>query len=175
MTSYNANLDSVNLFVNGRALFIGMTLGFLLYEDVRNCDWGGSVVPFPKYDSSQKDYISPTMRTELFYIPAAADFERSAIVTEYLNFVTYTTFLPAFWDTALKLRAVERPEDAQMLSIIRRTSEIGFDEIWCGFFQSATNLAPNLVMNNNNMLTSQWRGAKDTLEESLEILFEAFQ
>lgn len=174
VTSYNANAQSINLYVNGQALFIGMTLGSLLFEEVRNCNWVG-IVPFPKYDESQKDYISPTMRTELFYIPSVANFERSCIVTEYLNYTTYTQFLPQFWDSALQLKAVDRPEDARMLSLIRETSEIGFDEIWCGFFNSASNIVPNLVMNNNNMLASQWRSAKDSLEESLEILYESFE
>ena len=115
------------------------------------------------------------LSVELVYIPSNANFERSCIIAEYLNYVSYTEFLPAFWDVALEIRAASTADDSQMLALIRETSTLGFDEIWCGFFNSASNVVPNLVMKNNKNINSQWRAAKDSLGESLEILYETFE
>ena len=168
-----ANKYVLDVFTNGNSLFMAANIQTLLAEEARSCSFIG-IVPFPLYDLAQTEYHSGTQRSEMFYIPVNVDFERSCIISESLNYQSYEVFMPTYWNTTLQAKVLERPDDAEMLRLIRETSSFGFVEIWEGFFTGTYNFAYQGVLNNSPSISSQWKTNKDVLKEDLEILIDKF-
>lgn len=122
------------------------------------------VLPMPKWDETQPNYVTYVNRTELFYIPSNVDFETSAIITEALNQKTNEIVVPDYFGKVLQLQASQTSEDSEMLEIIRQTLHydfaIYFTEATDYFYQSFA----NSIMEGKDSMTEYWEGHKDTLE-----------
>lgn len=125
-TCYNIHArggDEVKVFTDGRALF---TFGGIYYApQMRNAetevDFG--ILPYPKYDETQADYISsisPLFLTVLCIPQNAAHPDmalKSAVMEEYA-YIGYEKVLPAFYEILLKGRIARDEETAEILDFI---------------------------------------------------------
>lgn len=117
---YSGDDDPTIQLGAGKALFANAQLGMMVdCAQLRSSQYDYGIVPVPMYDSEQENYLTYTMRWELFYIPTNADMEKSSIILEYLNYTTEKHVIPAYWDEALNLRAADAPDDSEMLYLIR--------------------------------------------------------
>lgn len=169
----NANERSIDLLVQNQALFCCLTMHYLVTPEVRNCQYKIGIVPMPLYESGD-EYLSAMQRWEMFFVPRGADFERASIVTEYLNYVSYTKVLPEYWDAALLLRGSEAVDDAEMMKLIRSTMYFDTAHIFKNYFPGFDDLAGSLINLNSNSLTSKWNTNKVNFEDGLDLLLEAY-
>lgn len=125
-TCYNIHArggDEVKVFTSGRALF---TFGGIYYApQMRSAettvDFG--ILPYPKYDDTQKDYISsisPLFLTVLCIPKGAqhADLELKSAIMEKYAYLGHETVLPAFYEILLKGRIAKDEETAEILDFI---------------------------------------------------------
>lgn len=125
-TCYNIHArggDEVKVFTDGRAMF---TFGGIYYAPQMRLadttvDFG--ILPYPKYDIQQKEYISsisPLFLTVLS-IPKNVireNLELKSAVMEQYAYLGHTKVLPAFYDVLLMGRIVKDMETAEILDFI---------------------------------------------------------
>lgn len=104
--------------VDGKALFMIHNLEGIEIMRASEVDFG--ILPCPKYDTEQEDYIAPSVGGTCFAIPVGLDDpERSSVILEMMGRESYKTTTPAFWEITLKSRTARDDESAEMLQLIR--------------------------------------------------------
>lgn len=90
---------------------------------LQNIDWSYGVLPVPKYDEAQEDYISVMGNPFTLYAVYAntKDANRAAAVLECWASEAYRTTTPAQFETTMKLKYSESDVEAEMFDIIRST------------------------------------------------------
>ena len=108
-----------DLFSDGHGLFFWSRMDEVTTLRGMETDFG--ILPTPKYDESQEEYISFVSQhiTGLMSIPAtASDLSRTGVILEALAAESYYTLTPAYYEVALKSKASRDDESAEMLDII---------------------------------------------------------
>jgi len=126
------------LFMNGSAFLTG---------ELRNMESEYGILPLPKYDENQQNYMhTVTPTASIFALPSTyrndvstAGPERTGMILEYMAYKSNETVLPAYYDTLLKGQRLDTEDDQQMLDIIKDTirydlcSMVGLDGITTNF------------------------------------------
>ncbi|MBE6657717.1 MAG: hypothetical protein E7604_04645 [Ruminococcaceae bacterium] len=108
-----------DLFSDGHGLFFWSRMDEVTTLRGMETDFG--ILPTPKYDESQENYISFVSQhiTGLMSIPAtASDLSRTGVILEALAAESHYTLTPAYYEVALKSKASRDDESAEMLDII---------------------------------------------------------
>ena len=154
----------------GNTLFGCAQLGALNdCAELKNSEYHIGVLPMPLYDETQNEYITYTMRWELFYIPANADPERSTIILEYLNYTSEQIVIPAYWKKALNDRAADAPQDSEMMYLVK-------DALWYDFITfhnyqiPMRDAAATLINDGNKRIANWWSSCKDEMQNKLNDL-----
>ena len=105
------------LFLAGNALFYDVALGDV-FELRRANEVDIGLVPYPKYDVTQPDYLSRVENSAVTAIPITArDPDRTSVIVEALAVESYNYVLPAFYEITLMSRYSRDSESAFMLDI----------------------------------------------------------
>lgn len=124
---YYENENAETAFMNGKAMFIGyQRLGSLEY--FRSMENEIGIVPYPKLDEQQENYVTSVHdTTQVGVIPiTTTKLDMISAVTEALCAETQETVLPAYYETALKVKYTRDDESAQMIDIIHDNISQGF-------------------------------------------------
>lgn len=108
-----------DMFTNGQALFLLEYFKALPYFRDTKLDYG--MLPFPKYNEQQTDYLSgiSVWHTSFYALPEfAKDAEYSGVVTESLAAYSEKLVTPAYYEKTLVGRYVTDEESGDMLDII---------------------------------------------------------
>ncbi len=113
----------VTNFTSGKSMFISyQRIGSLENNTIREMEDGLGVIPYPKLDENQSDYITSTHDTcEIGLIPvtvAPTELDYISAVVEVLCRETYKTVLPVYYESSLKMKYTRDDTSAQMLDII---------------------------------------------------------
>lgn len=123
--SYSA--DFINIFEEGRSLFIDMNMHDV--ETMRDMDTDFGIVPWPKYDESAEYCTNVDAGTNMCIVPmTAGDPERTSIILEAMSAIGYDKVLPAYYEVALQTKASRDNDSAEMLDIIKaaRIYDLGY-------------------------------------------------
>lgn len=130
------------VFASDQALFLGETLGSATKLREMVTDFG--IIPSPKYDESQKEYLSYMAPSGLaFCIPVSAkDLRKSAVVLENLNALSYETVLPAYYDVVLGGKALRDEISLEVLDLVVKNceNELAYVFMWNSYYQTVLNL-----------------------------------
>ncbi len=115
----------LNMFIEGRCLFI--TGEFKNVETFRDMSFDFGILPYPKYDEAQVDYITSSRATYSCFgiLTTAANTADCAIVLEALASENYHTVTPAYFEKALKVKYSRDDISSQMFDLIK--GHISFD------------------------------------------------
>ncbi|MBQ1847142.1 MAG: extracellular solute-binding protein [Clostridia bacterium] len=162
------------VFEEGRGLFLGevMQLVFRLRE--MNIDFG--LIPFPKFDSNQKDYGHFVHSTSaLLSIPTSCkEAEKVSYLVEAMACESMYTLTKAYYETALEGSYFRDPESAEMLPIIlrSRTFDLGsvymFD--WGNVGSVFTSLLSSSSTAYSSTMTKRLKAAKTKLSKDVQKL-----
>jgi len=122
-------------FMENRILFFDTSMARVSFYRNMEADFG--IIPPPKYDENQKEYISSVSvrSTNSLCIPITVkDFERTGIITDALAGESYYTLIPAYYDVQLKTKFARDDESSEMLDIIfaGRKFDLGLLYDWAG-------------------------------------------
>ena len=114
-------------FTTDHALFASGSPNITNETPFRNMESDYGVLPTPKYDVTQKEYISiVSPLASLFAIPSSirddmdsASYERTAVILEYMAYKSNQILLPNYYDTVLKGQRINNEDDRAMLDIVR--------------------------------------------------------
>ncbi|MBQ2545476.1 MAG: hypothetical protein II557_04215 [Clostridia bacterium] len=111
-------------FETYHALFYYMSLSSMEQYRTTEVDYG--IIPFPKYDEEQADYVSLNW-TGLQCVPVSCrDREMVGMVSEELGYESKKQVLPAYFDYLLDGKIARHEETRRMLDIIFETSVYDF-------------------------------------------------
>ena len=114
------NSDEIAVFTEGRALF---TFGGIYYApQMRDTTVNFGILPYPKYDTTQQEYISsvsPLFLTVLC-VPSnnTANLELRSLFMEYYSYLGSDLVVPEFYDRLLIGRVARDEETAEILDFI---------------------------------------------------------
>ena len=162
-------------FSEGRGLFFASTLG--VSEKLRSMDDDFGIIPYPKYNSVQKDYHSTSLdEFSLFLVPNdVKDSEMTAIITEALCAESYKTVVPVFYDTALKTKAARDNDSSEMIDIIRDSLTFDWGYLHSNAMGGVGHLFVDLIRNNNNNVASEYQKNAAMFEQKLEEILEIYR
>ena len=165
------------LFGNGRALMVIGGIGYGL--GLRDSDIDYAILPPPKWDEKQEDYISVAEGNSngIAVIQTVQDLEMVGTVTEALTAEGWKYMLPAYYDTALKFKGTRDQQSVEILDMIVANTIYDFGYIFCGD-SSATNpgfWTHKVLKNASPDITSHYESNRKAYENNLNKVFDAFE
>ncbi len=169
----NGGYDDTDIFTSGNSLFYSSHLSQMAtVKDSSQFEVG--VLPFPKYDTKQENYLTFVNRSEAYYIPSVVDFEKSTLVLDYLNYLFYENVVPAYWETTMKSRYNDDPNDWEMLDLIRSSTYDDFGYIFRSELGSFYDKCAPLLLTDTE-LSAWWATKKLEVETSFNSLMEKYE
>ena len=185
----NVNMDTIDSYLN---------LSDAVYRDMRmpvdpfdyNAIGGSSIasatiegfamIPYPKLDKDQKDYISSLRdTTEIGAIPVTVsdrDLEFVYTCLEVLNQETATFVIPTWYETALKIKYADDPKDAKMIDLIHDSIDkpfvVTYNSILDGFMIGC--FGGPLAENSNNF-ASFYKSREKSANAAAKTVYEKFE
>jgi hypothetical protein len=160
------NSDEKNMFLDGRVLFNDCTPFELQRLRAMETDFG--ILPYPKFDESQLNYVS---RIEYYFttqIPITnSDVERAGVMLEALNSYSAKTVIPAFYEIALKAKHARDDDSAEMLELILNTLVIDIgDTTLCDRIRDG--FMANMFETNNRNLASRIESTERIIQRFID-------
>lgn len=161
-------------FINQTTAFISGMLSIVDYlRDMKN-DFG--IVPFPKYDEDQEDYITSVLRTvTVASIPnTVEDPGKCTFILEAMASEGYNNIIPAYYEVALKGKYARDEDTAEMLDIISTTTYFAFVDVFYAELGGNSDILSNYVTAGSQGLASFFESRKSNIEQLLENLYEDY-
>lgn len=120
--------NEMDTFTSGQATFVGQVLGSFR-QSLPHAEIDYGIVPMPKYEETQKNYVSLISRSgSLCGVLASVEdedgmLERVCNILEWFNAYSYKYVLPVYYDVILTGRIARNAETAEMLDIICALTE----------------------------------------------------
>ena len=120
------NKYGLNMFINDRVLFMSERLNRAAYMKEMESEYG--IIPFPKYDENQTEYVSATRDSHSGLIVANNIQNPDLVGTtiEALCMYGYRDITPAYYETTLKLKYLSDETAMSMLDLIRDSVDFDF-------------------------------------------------
>ena len=163
-----------HVFVEGRALFSTVTIAWVVgYYRAMEDDYG--VIPMPKLDSSQTEYISygNTWLPNGIAVPVYCDNpERTGLIMETMAALSYDMVRPAIYDNIIQQKAARDEESQIMLDLI--FSSVYFDLNVIHNFGGSYELVGNCSNGTKDDFVSGYAKIKDKAEADLNKLIDSY-
>ena len=158
-----------DVFTEGRALFCDMCLSKIT-TFLSEMDDPYGILPVPKYDTNQKEYLSFVNGATPFVMVAKTeeDPEFVGTILEAMATYNYDKVTPQLFEVSTKLQAAQDPESAAMVDYIvrNRIFDLGYFADW-----GITNVVLNNLKTGNSAiasaLTKEGKAAKTKLKRML--------
>lgn len=173
------NQKAVDAFVSDRVLFETSLLATAENFKTNNIESPFAILPLPKYDKQQEDYISTNMPAynALFFPSTVQSPEMSAQVAEYMGWYGQQYVIPAYYDQALKYRQNDVEANIEMLDLIRDKLRVTPNEIYGVIGETGTDTVMFLTQTIDQNLAdtgfysnpaSVWKGQYRTLSDRIK-------
>lgn len=161
-------------FKENRALFFNGMFEHAI-SIINDMEQDFAILPFPKWDESQKDYLTMSDGSSpLVSVPATAeDTEFIGIVTEALAAESWKSVTPAVIDTALKFRGARDAISTEIIEMIEPGGVIDFGFVF-GNYNSMGFVMSNLMQEKKNNFASHYAAQKESWEARLNQIMEDF-
>lgn len=171
----NSEPEIVSELNEGRTLFGGMVLEEV--ERLRDMDTDFGIVPFPKYDEAQEEYVTSILRRlTVSSIPITATApETSELILEAMACIGYNEIIPTYYDVALKDKYIRDAETAEMLDIVVETQYFDFMDVYYEDLGNTSDLLASYALFGGSSLASTFESRRNQLETQLENLYEAYE
>ena len=169
INSYGVNYD---VFSEGRALYCDVTLNKIssFFDDMEE-PYG--IVPVPKYDEAQDEYLSFVNGASPFMMMAQTekDTEFVGTILEAMAAYNYDNITPKMYEIVTKLQSARDPESSRMVDYIIRNRIYDF-----GYFidLGLTNVVMNALSDAKETIASDLKSNRRQAERTLEKLIREF-
>lgn len=170
--SYFTSEDRYIPFETNHALFYFLSLSSM--EQYRNTEVDYGIIPFPKLDENQEEYISLNW-TGLQCIPKSCrNPEMTGMVSELLAYESRIQVLPAYFDSLLDGKIARHDETRKMLDIIFDTCVYDFGMN----FSNQSNflyMLPDLIGQNSTDIASYYSKNIKVATKTYEKIIKAYR
>ena len=160
-------------FHENRALF--MTVEVKTTLQLRTMESNFGLVPMPKYDEEQENYITYSNPISCFLtIPVTnPDMKRTGIIIDALTYDSYKNCLPIYYDITVSQKGLRNDDSIEMLEIVRDTRSTQVSNLY-GITTKLNDELQNVVLNGNGTAASTIAAAEPEVEANLEKVLSAF-
>ena len=123
--------DFLKMFAGGHGLFFWSRLDSVTQLRDDEIDYG--IIPTPKYDEDQENYISFVSQQicGLISVPVTnPDLERTGLILEALAKSSSDTLIPAYYDVTLKTKLLRDEESVKMLDLVFGNRRLDAGEVF---------------------------------------------
>ncbi|NLB16833.1 MAG: hypothetical protein GX827_08540 [Clostridiales bacterium] len=163
------------IFKNGRTLILGnQVLGGA--RGLRDMEDEFGILPYPKLDELQEKYRTVVHDcASIGVIPVnCAHPDETGAVLEAMSSESWKYVVPAWYETALKIKYVRDNISAQMVDIIHDSVSTEFAYVYYASLANAGMIYRNLATKNSNDFMSEWAKMEKSAEKKLETLIAAY-
>jgi len=142
-------------YKSGQTLFNSVTINSFT-GSLRDYDFESGVLPFPKLNAEQANYLSQTAYGHTPLVGNSLpkeEWENVGILMEAFAFNTYDELLPVYKERALKTKAATDMESADMIDIVWDSANYDFG-VFCWEGQLADKIINNLFKDGNDGIVS---------------------
>ncbi len=167
------------MFTDQKTLLMGYNrLGDI--DKLRDVEMHVGMVPYPKLDESQENYVSSLHdTTEIGAIPVTVGDKKIEFVyacLEILGRETATLVIPTWYETALKIKYADDPKDAKMIDLIHDSIDkpfvVTYNAILDGFMIGC--FGGPLDENSTNF-ASYYKAHEKSADASAKTVYEKFE
>ena len=124
--AFKSGEDELSIFRGGRSLFTEyVTQNIAVLRDLE-FDYG--MLPLPKYDEAQKDYVTLAQSNVMVYPSNAEDLSFTGAMIEALSCESYNKVMPALYETTFENKYLRDDDSYAMFNIIK--SSLTYDILW---------------------------------------------
>lgn len=162
-------------FAEGQSLFLP---GFLytseLLRDMQD-DYG--IIPFPKYDETQEDYVSCVHDiATLMALPTTCQkVDMTCAVLEAMAYHSYYDVTPVYYETALKTKYSRDNISSQIIDILHDAGMTDFGYVYAGSLNGAGMIMRNMILTKNQNFASSYEKQQKAANKAMEKLIENFE
>lgn len=163
------------LIAQDQVLFANDRLYEVCNEDMKNCDHYG-VLPYPKYNSGQKQYYSyvhDAYTVFMIAFPAKQEADICGATLECLAYFGHNTVMPVYYEEVLTSRYVRDPESVEMLNLIFQNIRMDAGLVF-GPSMIQIKLLRNLVFNERNSVASEYRNEQRAANAECNRISQAY-
>jgi len=153
-------------FTNNEAMFYSNQI--LVALNLRNMDADFGILPLPKYDEAQDEYVNATnnwWHTFTFVPMTNGELDMTGIVLNALGYYSQQIITPAFIDQTVMSKAIRDNDSAEMIEMIYDTQD--YDIAAYYNWGSINSLASTLVGNTNTGFASEYAKIEPNVETKL--------
>lgn len=152
------------LFSENKALF--RVAGLCHVSNLRNMKADYGIIPLPKYDTAQEDYVGRMCDGWLYVVPKNSDkLEMTGVLMEALAAESMNTTIPAYFDVVLDSKVTRDDEAAEMLDIIFNNISVDLgDTVW---MFAARDKLTTVIVNGSNQFASTAESIKANVENEI--------
>ncbi len=145
------------MFQNYGSLFSNALLSYIP-ANLADFDHDYGVIPYPKYDESQKAYKTMVDggHEAMAIAKNAVDIEFIGIMTEVLCAESYKSVVPAYYNVCLKQRYSSSPDDAEMIELCVDARVFDFGYVYDNW-NGVSFYLQTLINEGNKDITSHFR------------------
>ena len=145
-------------------------------EYLRDMESDFGILPYPKYDEDQKEYITSVLRTvTVASIPTTyAKPEKLTFILEAMSSYGYNKITPAYYEVALKGKYTRDSLTAEMLDIITTTQYFAFADVFYAELGGQSDFLVLYLKEGVKGLGSFVEGRRSALQADLEALLKAY-
>lgn len=175
--------EPYKVFTDGRALFVSCSL-----TTIANTEYGFKdmteeygVLPQPKYDTNQKDYMSfVNGAASVVVVPRSVDEQRLPFVgfmLEALSSSSYYMVTDTLYDKVAKSKNVRDPESAEMVDIIirNRVFDFGYAHFFSKAYPCAVLFQTCLDSESTSVASAIKRITDKTMTKDMNRILEVYQ
>ncbi len=159
-------------FSDDNILFATGEFGYA--EKYREMKFDFGILPYPKYDEAQDEYISSSRATySLFGILPTSDITNSAAVLEALASENYRTVTPAYYEKALKVKYSRDDISSRMFDLIKGHISFDYGVVHGPLMEYISTTVRQAICFPNGQWASTWASKKDAVKAANDKYLEA--
>lgn len=164
----------IGMFRNGRAAFV--TVGLSAVSEYRDMKDSYGLVPFPKLDEDQENYISQTgVSSQMLGIPATVkDLSRTGTILEALTHESYDSVMPVYYGVRVEQNGLRNEDSIEMLQLVRDNYGLESAQV-LGVTSSYISALTNMVQNQESNAASLAASNEATVKAKLDDLLKSFE
>ncbi len=163
----SGSYSSIKNFTAGQELMgVGTFANSVLA--IRDMEYDYMILPMPKYDEAQKEYLSRTYDSMFAMVPVtAADPAMAGAVLEYLSYSAYRDVIPAYIESSLQKKFSLDRETSEFIRIIFDGRRIDMAEILM-FSEFGDQAVYNLMIRNDFGWSSYMESKGNAIDSALK-------
>ncbi len=175
-TDEAAENSFVSTFRNGNALYVFGRVDHTVSK-YRDSEISYGLVPQPKFDENQENYALFACPS-LFSVPVSCqNTEMAGFLFEIMTYYGYYDVIPVYYETTLKGKIADAPDDVEMLEIINDHLTVSFAycyDNWQGFAHFMNSCMGFSETGGSKDVASKYKAKAKSAEKRLEKCLAAF-